>query len=399
MLIESLDVRTLAFVATMVFFPVTAVLALVYFTHRVYAGFGHWLAWQMAVNVGVLLFALRGAEASPVNMLSTNLLLLTAPAVLFDGLARFHGLYNSRLPVLSNYALVAAALLLQVWFTAIAPDANSRIAVFSITRAIIQFRCAFEPLRVPAARRSPAFWSLAVMLIALSVNEVRHAWLGLQPEPITDLMHSTEIRVALIIAIVADVIAAYGLLLLTTERVEADLRSAQQDIEKLARTDSLTGLWNRRHFEEVAEAEIARARRYGTPLSLLILDADHFKRVNDRFGHQQGDTVLREIAELVSTQIRRSDVLCRWGGEEFMILAPATGGDQAAAMAEKIRGTVAGYGFTAIGTMTVSVGVGQLTGHDDTDTWLRRVDAALYDAKQRGRNRVMVADPAVLAAS
>jgi len=395
-MIESLDVRTLAVITSLVLLSVTGVLAIVYFTQRVYPGFAHWLGWQAAVTAGVIVFALRGPEPSPVGLMLTQLLLLTAPALLFDGLIRFHGLYSTRTPALTNYALVAAALLLQVWFTFVAPNPDARIAVFAITRAVLQLRCAGEPLRVASARRSPAFWLLVGILVLLSLSELNHAWRVLQPGPMVDLLQSDNVRTALILAIVGDILAAYGLVLLTNERLEGELRAARHNIEVLARTDSLTGLWNRRHFEDTVEIEIERARRYGTPLSLLTLDADHFKRINDSHGHHVGDDVLRKIAQLLGQQIRRSDLLCRWGGEEFMVLVPETDGDRAATMAEKIRQRVAAHEFEGVGRVTVSIGVGQAGRGETADAWLRRVDAALYQAKQRGRNRVVLADgPAV----
>ncbi|GHD59645.1 hypothetical protein GCM10017083_44300 [Thalassobaculum fulvum] len=400
-MIESLDVRTLAVVTSLVLVSVTGVLTIVYFTQRVYAGFAHWLGWQAAVTLGVILFALRGPDPAPAVLMLNQVLLLLSPALLFDGLTRFHGLYPTRTPALINYALVGVALLLQVEFTIVAPDPDARIAVYAVTRAIIQLRCAGEPLRLASARRSPAFWLLVGILLLLSATELNHAWRALQPGPMTALLDSDNVRVALILAIVGDILAAYGLVLLTNERLEGELRAARHDIEMLARTDSLTGLWNRRHFEDTVEAEVERARRYGTPLSLLTLDADHFKRINDSHGHHVGDDVLRELARLLGQQIRRSDLLCRWGGEEFMVLVPGTDGDRAAAMAEKIRQRVAAHVFDGVGPVTVSIGVGQAGPDETADAWLRRVDAALYEAKQRGRNRVVVATgivPAVPAA-
>ena len=395
-MIEAIDVRTLAFVSSLVFLSVAAILTLVFFTRRVYAGFGYWLLWQFCLTAGVLVFWIRDPEPSPTVIVATQALLLLAPALLFDGLARFNNLYTSRLPALANYALVAVALAAQWYFSFVSPDLDARIVVYSMTRTVILVRCALEPLNVPEARRSPSFWALAVIMLLVSVNDLHHGWAALQEGPIADPQDNDSVRRALIAAVVGDVLAAYALMLLTSERLEAELHAARHDIEMLARTDSLTGLWNRRHFEDVAEAEFARARRYGTPLALLALDADHFKRVNDQLGHHAGDLVLREIADLVGQRIRRSDILCRWGGEEFMVLAPGTEQHDAAAMAEKIRLAVAGHGFATVGTMTVSVGVGRLEDGETAEAWMRRVDAALYEAKLRGRNRVVVAatDPA-----
>ena len=391
-MIEALDVRTLALVGSLVFLSVTGVMALVYVSQRVYGGFREWLGWQIAVTLGVMVFALRGPEPPATLIFLTNVLLLTAPALLFDGLARFHGLHRSRAPVWTNYGLVAVALLFQVWFCFVEPDADSRLVVYSATRALLQLRCAFEPLRLASARRSPAFWLLSAIMVLLSASELHHAWRALQPGPIEAPLDSDNVRLALILAIIADIVAAYGLMLLTNERVESELHAARHDIEMLARTDSLTGLWNRRHFEDTLEVEVARAQRYGTPLSLLALDADHFKRVNDELGHHAGDAVLREVAQQVGAGIRRSDVLCRWGGEEFMVLVPGTGLLQAAVMAEKIRQGIATHVFDQVGPVTVSIGVGEVQPGETAEAWLRRVDEALYKAKLQGRNRVVVAD-------
>lgn len=390
-MIASLDVRTLAFVGSLVFMSVSAILLLVFLTRRVYAGFGYWLLWQSFITLGVLIFALRDPDPPPTMLFLTAALLLIGPALLFHGMERFYAIYTSRVPVVANYLIVAIAMAIHAYFSFLEPSVDARVAIYSVTRAVLLMRCALEPLRIAGPRRSPSFWSLIAIMALVSANDLHHAWLAALPGPVADPSGSDSIRRALVAAVVADVLAGYVLLLLNSERLEAELRAAQQDIEMLARTDSLTGLWNRRHFEDTIAAEIERARRYGTPLALLALDADHFKRINDEFGHHAGDAVLRELARLLTATTRRSDLLCRWGGEEFMVLAPDTGCPQAAAMAEKIRLAVAGHDLDAVGGMTVSVGVGELLPGESTEAWVRRVDAALYDAKQGGRNRVAVA--------
>lgn len=390
-MITSLDVSTLAFVASMVFLSITAILLLVFFTRRVYPGFRHWLLWQVCITFGVLAFAHRGPDPLPIQMMLITGLLLLAPVFLYEGLTRFYEVHRSRWPSLINYGVVVLALVVQAHFSYVEPDLDARVVVYSLARAFFLSRCALAPLRIEAARRSPSFWSLVAIMMLVAVNDLHHAWVAAQPGPVVELIDSDSVRRALLAAVVGDVLAAYVLLLMNSERLEAELRAARHDIEVLARTDSLTGLWNRRHFEDTVEVEIERARRYGTPLSLLALDADHFKRVNDDLGHHAGDAVLRELARLIDGQIRRSDLLCRWGGEEFMILVPESDAAQAAAMAEKIRQAVSAHDFGQIGRVTVSIGIGQLSAEETVDAWLRRVDAALYEAKQQGRNCVVVA--------
>ncbi len=161
--------------------------------------------------------------------------------------------------------------------------------------------------------------------------------------------------------------------------------------EKLAATDALTGLMNRRSFLTCAEREISRADRYAQSLSLIFLDIDHFKRVNDRYGHHAGDEVLKTFSDLIRERIRSSDLLARWGGEEFLILAPETQLESAAALAESLREAVAASAFPSVGSVTCSLGVAQRKSTESFEAFCARADAALYQAKETGRNRVCAA--------
>ncbi len=177
------------------------------------------------------------------------------------------------------------------------------------------------------------------------------------------------------------------------KRAEEALRLRFQSLEQLASTDLLTGAWNRRHFEEAVAGEMHRARRYGHPVALLMLDIDHFKQINDTHGHQEGDRVLREMADRVRSVIRLSDSLTRWGGEEFIVLMPDTGLSSASTLAERIRESLGGQLFEGVGRVTVSIGVAEYLPAASREAWLERADQAMYRAKGAGRNRVM-ADPA-----
>lgn len=164
----------------------------------------------------------------------------------------------------------------------------------------------------------------------------------------------------------------------------------EEEIRLLATTDSLTGLLNRREFTRILESEMDRARRYGTSLSLAMYDLDYFKRVNDAFGHDMGDQVLKTITGLVTQNIRGVDVAARWGGEEFMLLMPQSDLAAAKSATEKLRQTIAQYRFDKAGTITVSFGVTEFAQQDDSNSLLKRVDDALYQAKEHGRNRTEI---------
>ena len=162
----------------------------------------------------------------------------------------------------------------------------------------------------------------------------------------------------------------------------------QEELQHLAATDTLTGLRNRRAVSAFTEMEIKRAERYGDALSLIMFDIDHFKRINDTFGHLVGDEVLILVAKLISERIRASEVLGRWGGEEFILVLPQTDMENAVHLAGELRTLMQAYVFPHVGIVTASFGVTQFAPGDSMDSLLHRADIALYRAKECGRNRV-----------
>lgn len=169
---------------------------------------------------------------------------------------------------------------------------------------------------------------------------------------------------------------------------EQQLLTSNATLERLANTDRLTGLWNRLKFEEVAQQEVGRAERYGYPLSLVFFDIDHFKEINDRHGHEIGDQVLCRLADRVREHLRDSDSLCRWGGEEFLILMPHTDQQQARQLAEKLRELISSSPLLERQPISASFGIAQLQPGELLRDLVRQADTALYRAKQLGRNRV-----------
>lgn len=165
-------------------------------------------------------------------------------------------------------------------------------------------------------------------------------------------------------------------------------KKSERILKQLATTDSLTLLANRRKFEETLAAEVERAKRYGTPLSIALLDIDHFKKINDNFGHQTGDEVLIKLAGTVSSAIRTTDMAARWGGEEFALLAPQTGEADVNSLAEKMRQAVEQHEFLENRQVTCSIGTATLQIDESVHAFIERADKALYAAKNSGRNQV-----------
>jgi diguanylate cyclase (GGDEF)-like protein len=165
-------------------------------------------------------------------------------------------------------------------------------------------------------------------------------------------------------------------------------RVIANDLSKLAMTDSLTQVDNRRLLTQLLNEEVTRAERHYLPLSVLLFDLDRFKDVNDTFGHNTGDEVLQEVAGQLRLAIRTSDPFGRWGGDEFLVLATNTDGKQAVELAERLRDTLENYHFSTVGKVTASFGVTTYQVGDSPETLIRRADMGLYKAKSCGRNRV-----------
>ncbi len=171
------------------------------------------------------------------------------------------------------------------------------------------------------------------------------------------------------------------------------LNAARKEMERIAATDPLTGLGNRRLMEETLQREVARAHRHGTEFSIALIDFDHFKRINDKFGHQIGDEALKAFAEIAQEEARNEDLFARWGGEEFLGGLPCTGSEEAVKIMERLAGQLREVILTQepdAPTLTISVGIAQLRPDETTSSLLSRADDAMYLAKSSGRDHIVI---------
>ena len=170
---------------------------------------------------------------------------------------------------------------------------------------------------------------------------------------------------------------------------KAELEKSNKSLQMLAITDFLTGLYNRQRLDEILRQEVNRANRYKSPLGFAIFDIDHFKRVNDTYGHDIGDQVLIELAELVKSRIRDTDTVGRWGGEEFILICSETDREGMQHFTESLRKAISETEFSVVGDLSASFGITVYVEGESIQEMVVRADTALYDAKEQGRNRVI----------
>ena len=236
-----------------------------------------------------------------------------------------------------------------------------------------------------------SMYLLFPLLVALPVL-LRTRWAvslgalaGISVAPLVVSQYDETTSVAIGISMLLTWLVSAWLVLAVTEQ--------SRRLRDMATTDPLTGAYNRRYMEQHARQSLEDWERYGRTVSILLIDIDHFKRINDRFGHAVGDDALKNLVDIISDRIRRGDTLCRFGGEEFVLLLSEVGGEQAMKVADELRGSIEQSRILPEGSMTISVGVCDVSHADDMEHWFKLADGALYLAKHNGRNRVELAAP------
>lgn len=390
-MLASIHTPTLGLATAVVQLTLAAIMLFFLKTRKTHAGFALWAASQGLWSVGFVLLILRGTVPDWASIILGNYLLIIGMALFYDGLWAFRGLgWRPRMNGVVHL-LGLACVIYMGWHTFVTPDVNLRVAAVNLFRLYLSVLCAAMVL---LNRKAPGFRKVHrllafVFLLSLVTSAARVFW-ALTAAPVGQLMtDDPAFRVYMLFDLFFFITVAFSVLVLTSARIEEELDQALRKADAASRTDALTGLWNRSHFEAAGLLEAERARRYGTPLSVLMFDIDHFKTINDRHGHAAGDTVLREVAEQAAAVLRSSDLLFRWGGEEFAVLLPVDA-RAAAEAAEKLRQRIAATDFGAAGKVSISIGVAQLEADESLESALQRADAMLYRAKDGGRNRVAV---------
>lgn len=381
----NLDISTLSFVAVYCSILYCVVLSLIAFTHSKTRGIKIFSAGFACFALGFFLLANRSTFNDWLTIVLANTLICLAISCFRMGLAKFLKFKNNYyIYELFLLVLMSAAL---VYFTFIHPSVIARVVNVSIYVAIISFACSWQLLRISDVKMALAQIVTAIPFVTTGVFYAFRAIYALFEAEIGDFMQAgTMHQLAFLELIFLILMSTFGMLLLVTTKLENKL--LHQNV-----TDSLTGLYNRRALEVHVGIEVARTKRHKLKLSILMIDLDFFKAVNDNYGHQVGDTVLATLGKRLIASLRTEDIIIRYGGEEFLVVLPETDVQQAIKVAEKLRIAIKKSPLcdSPLVSMTASIGVGTMFQDESLDVIIERVDHALYDAKDTGRDKVSLA--------
>lgn len=297
---------------------------------------------------------------------------------------------NPRIWRRADFVVIGATPALLLWFSFADYSAEARIISFSLAVATEMILAALALLPPARNYQDVSIWAMIALACTVAVSNLGRVVLTVIRGPASPMIFDNPPEaVFMFIAMLVTAGGAFGFIWMTTARL-------RKELELQARTDSLTGLLNRRALMDQVEREIARSQRSGSPMSLIVIDIDYFKRLNDTWGHEAGDEALHSVAETFRTTLRRTDLLARYGGEEFLIVLPDTPREEALRLAQRLRiaveDLVIPFANDSI-RLTASFGVAVLDPELPEENWsrlLRRGDRALYHAKEGGRNCVVL---------
>lgn len=282
---------------------------------------------------------------------------------------------------------IALHFILMTWLTALAPNQPLRVLLYLASNSVIIGLIGNLLWGEGRTSAEPGIYTFMAGMCGLHVlyNLVRIAVVSSVPIAWEGNILPPAVAISFLEGLLFSVLMAISCILMISQRV-------REQLEIMVRTDELSGLGNRRHFMESLHREAERSRRYQRPLSLVVLDIDRFKRINDTHGHHGGDAVIRQVGQILRRELREQDIICRMGGEEFAILMPETGEARAYAIADRLRELMMQAkldGGNGDVSFTASFGVTELFPHEaGVEKMLQRVDNHLYRAKHHGRNRV-----------
>ena len=358
-----------------------AVMAIVlYLLKRTYPpsikGIELWAASMAMTFVSGAMFSTTAWLSTPLSTTLPSLLTFAAPYVSLLGSQRFFGVTPRHLPWVM---VIVLAALTSIWFTYVTPSYATRVQLSTAVVAAVSAAHAWLMWRKARTTLAGRI-AIGVLAAGSAVQLMRFVTAGLAPAGQNVMDVSPQNITYLASFAFAIVLMSISQVLLATERLRTELEHA-------ATHDSLTDAYTRRFMKDALQRELSRSLRHNRQMSLLVLDIDHFKKINDTLGHLEGDRVLTDFVGNINALLRDTDLLGRFGGEEFVVLLPETSAQLALVIADRLRNAMSSWGGP-----TVSIGATTSRPEGDTvDALLARADGAMYRAKARGRNRVETA--------
>lgn len=385
-----LDLRTLSFVLMLTTIALSILMMFIWKSSKTYPGFGFWAFANVFISLGFMLLSLRGIMPDLITVIFANSLIFGGIVLFFTGNRRFLGLSDER--VFSLALLILHALIIG-YFNYINQQVVYRIVCISIFITIVSGRNYYDFRQGWLQNRSASYKFISIVYLAFCSLIITRAIFTYWFSNLEGLYTPDRIQsFSFVTFILTSIVWTFAYMILNNERLQQELNETKIKFEKLAATDFLTGINNMRRFFEIGEVEIHRARRFRHPLSLIMFDIDHFKKINDTYGHAAGDMVLTTIIDVCKFNLRELDTLGRLGGEEFGIVLPHTDIDVAKMVAGRLRRA---FDETEIRILTETIRVTAsfgVTEFLESDKQLKdlldRADSALYEAKQSGRNQV-----------
>lgn len=348
--------------------------------------------------LAIALFAQRAVISGALSIVLANALMISAHQLWMEALHRFCGIDRGTRTFEAAFAVFCVVAVAVVWGLDDSPRyialAKPRVAMATlplVTSGLLWLRALYAgtPRPWPIGRKYLA-WAAVLAVILNCARALVYVIADTPDDPVDSQSSST---LAVILLNLIGVFSAFGLILEVEARSRATLVDANDKLSSVASTDALTGLGNRRRLEERADVLLATARTDGAPITVMVLDIDYFKQINDRWGHDVGDRVLCAVAKQCVVTLRDADVLVRWGGEEFAAVLPRCSPDAAAAVGHRILDAIRAARMLPPGSgpVTASIGIAAVYAGEQTLTGaIRRADAAMYRAKAAGRDRLDV---------
>ena len=376
-----LDLRTMVFIYVGIRIGLAVVLIYLWRVQHNYPPARDWAVAALISGLGLFCFALRGLAPVWVSEVLSNALVLPGWMIFDFGIVRAAG---RQPPLRLGLAICALGVGSAAWHSLVSQNHAGQVLTQNLVFAFFDLYAAYACWKVSEANRVLTFRLIAGLLALLAMT-----CLWRMASDVFDLAANSRLAMPTIVLVAASMFTFPMIVMLLALQTA---QSLQGKINDQARHDMLTGAFNRRAFDEFVNREWSRTVRHDYPFCVLTVDVDHFKRFNDRHGHQTGDTTLVEVSRAAQAALRADDIWCRYGGEEFVALLPNTTIEQALTVAERLRCSVAGTAIASRkGPLSVSVSVGVAERGTAQTHWsevLAASDAALYRAKAAGRNRV-----------